>query len=144
MLRLENRVQLYVKFVTRFIIGAVGIPVLLTIVTCNKEVGVGIGLFIIFILSHLLLAFQLIGGSILKRLLLSVFIIIVSASLITFKMRVNARIIDPHLNFTGPTEFEQNLNYIGYFVWTTIVLWEIVFYANNLIKEKLKRIKVSR
>jgi hypothetical protein len=67
MLVLRNRLQLYARFVTAFLLGSIGIPMLIGLMTGNNEVGLALGTFVIFVLTHLLLAFWLIDGSKLKK-----------------------------------------------------------------------------
>ena len=139
MLALESRVQLYIRFVTAFLFGSIAIPVLISLMTGSIEIGLGLSTVIIIVLTHILLAFRLISGYKLRKILFAITVLVVSLALITFKIWVNEIVIDQHLNFWGPSEFERNLNYICYFVWTTIVLWELVFYANGVITKRLKR-----
>jgi hypothetical protein len=144
MLALENRLQLYVRFVTAFLLGSTGMPMLISLMTGSNEVGLVLGTFVIFVLTHLLLAFWLIDGSKLKKSLFGVGVLVVSFALMTFKIWVNESVIDHHLNFWGPSKLERNLNYICYFVWTTIFIWEIVSCINQANEEKLKGVKQSR
>jgi hypothetical protein len=113
--------------------------VLISLMTGSIEIGLGLSTVIIIVLTHILLAFRLISGYKLRKILFAITVLVVSLALITFKIWVNEIVIDQHLNFWGPSEFERNLNYICYFVWTTIVLWELVFYANGVITKRLKR-----
>jgi hypothetical protein len=129
---------------TAFVLGSIGIPMLISLLTGSNEVGLGLGILVIFVLTHLLLAFRLIDGSKLKKSLFALGVLVVSFALMNFKIWVNESVIDHHLNIMGPTDFERDLNYICFFVWTTIVIWEIVFSTNAAVKEKFKTRKESR
>ena len=139
MLQLKHRLRLYVKFTTIFLAVAIGLPPLIPFIIGSKVIS-GLGIMAVFILSHAYLGYNLIEeASKSGRLLFSTIITIVSAALMIFKIWVNESIHNDHFNPVGRLfEFGRKFNYIFFFIWSSIIIWEIVTFVRSY-RKRIKR-----
>ena len=126
MLSLKHRIQTYIRFATIFLVTVIGLPILVAPLSNSGMIGLGLLIAVIFILPHIYLGFKIIEGSKLKRFLISAIVIIVSGSLLIFAIWVDKNTNDFHFNPAGGGDLSREIKYLIYFVWTSIVIWEIV------------------
>lgn len=122
-LSLTQRLRLYVMFITFSIFVVLFAFLVLPLIA--PQIATGFAIFLIPFLSHGYLGANLMGRSkksryLSARLLMS----LLSLSLMVFATWVDESINDPH--FYSRT-LDGGFTYLIYFVWTTVVLWEILY-----------------
>lgn len=90
-------------------------------------------------LPHFYVGFNVINGSKLNRLLLSTIVIIASGSLLIFAIWVDTNTNDFHFNPTGGGDLPREIKYLIYYVWTSIVIWEVVLFFRATMMKQLKK-----
>ena len=122
-LALRQRLKLYVRFVTLFIIGVFGLLFLVWVVA-HQIIG-AIGVMLLPFLSHGYLGFNLMRGSNRKKLFISILMSSLSGALMVYAIWVDES-TRSHVSMFS-LFLDGEFNYIIYFVWTTIVLWEVAY-----------------
>ena len=125
-LSLRYRIGLYVKFVTGFLLTAIGTS-LISYLPRYREIVSGLLFVALYILPHFYLGFRLIRRSRLKRIIVGIAVIVISTMLLIFKIWVDEGTFNNPFIMTYMHKSRRLFNYVVYFVWTTIVIWEIVF-----------------
>ncbi len=144
MLSLKDRIRLYIKFATIILVVVIGLPILIAPLGNSGMIGLAILISVIFILPHIYLGFKIVKGSKLTRFLLSTIVTISSGFLLIFAIWVDKSTNDFHANPAGGGDLSREIKYIIYFVWTSIVLWEVVSVVKVTMMKKIEGRQHSR